>query len=115
MPRVLAYLRRNSANRITLEDAAAQAHLSPSYFSRLFRQQTGRTFSDYVSRLRVEHAKLLLCAPEADMAQIATQAGFYDQSHFTRTFKVVTGVTPGAFRRRRLRGFDELAAPEKGK
>ena len=115
MPRVLAYLRRNSANRITLEDAAAQAHLSPSYFSRLFRQRTGRTFSDYVSRLRVEHAKLLLCAPEMDMAQIATQAGFYDQSHFTRTFKVVTGVTPGAFRRRRLRGFDELAATEKGK
>ncbi len=108
MPRVLAYLRRNSAHRIALEDAAEQAHLSPSYFSRLFRAQTGRTFSDYVTRLRVENAKRLLGRPELDMAQIAAQTGFYDQSHFTHAFKNVTGLTPGAYRRRRERGFDEL-------
>ena len=113
MPRVLAYLRRNSANRVTLEDAAAQAHLSPAYFSRLFRQRTGRTFSDYVTRLRVEHAKRLLCSPELDMAEIAAQTGFYDQSHLTHAFKSVTGGTPGSFRRRRLRGFDELAEDAK--
>lgn len=113
MPRVLAYLRRNSASHVTLEEAAAQAHLSPSYFSRLFRQRTGRTFSDYVTRLRVEHAKRLLCSPELDMAEIAAQSGFYDQSHLTHAFKSVTGVTPGAFRRRRLRGFDELTKDAK--
>ncbi len=115
MPRVLAYLRRNSASHISLDEAAAQAHLSPSYFSRLFRQRTGRTFSDYLTRLRVDHAKRLLCSPELDMAQIAAQAGFYDQSHFTHAFKSVTGLTPGAFRRRRLRGFDELAEDAKRK
>lgn len=109
MPRVLAYLRRNSANHITLEMAAAQAHLSPSYFSRLFRQRTGHTFCDYLTRLRVDHAKRLLCSPELDMAEIAAQSGFYDQSHLTHAFKHVTGATPGAFRRRRCRGFDELA------
>ena len=108
MPRVLAYLRRNSARRITLEEAAEQAHLSPSYFSRMFRARTGKTFSDYLTRLRVEHAKRLLKQPELDMAQIAAQTGFYDQSHFTRAFKSVTGYTPGVFRRRRERGFDEL-------
>lgn len=108
MPRVLAYLRRNSARRVTLEEAAAQAHLSPAYFSRLFRARTGRTFSDYINRLRVEHAKRLLSQPEMDMAQIAAQAGFYDQSHFTRAFKGVTGQTPGVYRRRRERGYDEL-------
>ena len=115
MPRVLAYLRRNSASHISLEEAAGQAHLSPSYFSRLFRQRTGRTFSDYLTRLRVEHAKRLLCNPELDMAEIAAQAGFYDQSHFTHAFKAVTGFTPGAYRRRRLRGFDELAEEAKRK
>ena len=108
MPRVLAYLRRNSARRVSLEEAAAQAHLSAAYFSRLFRARTGRTFSDYLNRLRVEHAKRLLSHPELDMAQIAAQAGFYDQSHFTRAFKGVTGQTPGVFRRRRERGYDEL-------
>lgn len=115
MPRVLAYLRRNSASHVSLEEAAAQAHLSPSYFSRLFRQRTGRTFSDYLTRLRVEHAKRLLCSPETDMAEIAAQAGFYDQSHFTHAFKGVTGLTPGAYRRRRLRGFDELTEEAKRK
>ncbi len=113
MPRVLAYLRRNSASHVSLEEAAAQAHLSPSYFSRLFRQRTGRTFSDYLTRLRVDHAKRLLCSPQSDMAEIAAQAGFYDQSHFTHAFKSVTGLTPGAYRRRRLRGFDELTKDAK--
>jgi two-component system response regulator YesN len=108
MPRVLAYMRRNCTQRVTLEDAAERAHLSPSYFSRLFRARTGRTFSDYLTRLRVDHAKRLLSQSELDVAQIAAQTGFYDQSHFTRAFKSVTGLTPGAFRRRRERGFDEL-------
>ncbi len=108
MPRVLAYMRRNCTQRITLEDAADKAHLSPSYFSRLFRARTGRTFTDYLTRLRIDHAKRLLGQTELDMAQIAAQSGFYDQSHFTRAFKGVTGLTPGAYRRRRERGFDEL-------
>jgi AraC-like DNA-binding protein len=108
MPRVLTYMRRNCTQRVTLEDVAEKAHLSPSYFSRVFHAQTGRTFSDYLARLRIDHAKRLLVQSALDMAQIAAQSGFYDQSHFTRTFKNVTGLTPGAYRRRRERGFDEL-------
>lgn len=107
MPAVLAYLRRNGARRVTLTEAAAEAHLSPSYFSRLFREQTGHTFGEYMRRERVERAKRLLVYTDLDMAEIAAQTGFFDQSHLTKAFKNAAGMTPGTFRRRRKRGYDE--------
>jgi AraC-like DNA-binding protein/ligand-binding sensor protein len=107
LARAIAYIRRNSSQKITLEDAAEQAHLSPAYFGRIFHKQTGLAFSDYLVRLRIDNAKRLLAMPDMSIVQIAAQTGFCDQSHFTRAFKAATGLTPAVFRKKRVRGFDE--------
>ena len=115
MPKVLAYLKTHFAERITLEEAAKAAHLSPSYLSRLFKSETGQTFSAYLLSERIEHAKGLLRRRDCSMTEVAEQTGFFDQSHFIKSFKQATGVTPGLYRRRRGRGYDELRDPAKQK
>lgn len=108
MPRALSYIHLRFVNRIALDEVAREVHLSPSYFSRLFKIETGFSFSDYVQKIRIEEAKRLLRRGDCSMADIAGQTGFFDQSHFTKMFKQATGVTPGEYRRRRGRGYDEL-------
>ena len=108
MPRALSYVRGHFGEHITLDEVARVVHLSPSYFSRLFKAETGKTFSEYLQALRIEQAKSFLRRKDCSMTEIAEQTGFFDQSHFIKTFKQATGVTPGLYRRRRTRGYDEL-------
>jgi AraC-like DNA-binding protein len=69
----------------------------PVHLARAFRAHRGMTVGDYLRRLRATHAATLLEAPGAALSSVAIQAGFGDQSQFTRTLKRVTGVTPGEF------------------
>ena len=69
---------------------------------KLFREQLGMTFSDYINRLRVERAQELLKDPRRSLAEIAVQVGFYDQSHFGKVFRQVSGYTPALFRKKVL-------------
>lgn len=108
MPRALAYLRDHFGEHISLDEVAKMAHLSPSYFSRLFKSETGQTFSEYLQMIRIERAKSLLRRIDCSMTEIAERTGFFDQSHFIKAFKHATGMTPGLYRRRRERGYNEL-------
>jgi AraC family transcriptional regulator len=74
----------------------------PGHLMRAFRQHTGCSIGTYIRKLRVEQASQLICDPhgEHDLATIALLAGFADQSHFTKTFKQFTGMTPGELRTR---------------
>jgi len=108
MPRALSYINMHYGSRITLDEVAREVHLSPSYFSRLFKSETGMSFSDYVQKIRIEQAKHQLRQKDCSMADIAGRTGFFDQSHFIKIFKHTTGLTPGEYRRRRGRGYDEL-------
>ncbi len=108
MPCALSYLRSHCGERITLDEVARVVHLSPSYFSRLFKAETGQTFSDYLLSLRIEYAKNFLRRKDCTLTEVAEQTGFFDQSHFIKAFKHATGVTPGLYRKRRERGYDEL-------
>lgn len=72
------------------------------YMRRLFKQELGRTPSDYLTEKRLENAKKLLSisrSPELTVAEIAYICGFYDSNYFTRVFKKVTGVLPTAYRK----------------
>jgi AraC family transcriptional regulator len=80
-----------------LADLAAVAHLSEFHFARLFKQTTGLPPYQFVIRQRVERAKRLITAGRLSLAQIAVATGFSDQSHLTRHFKRLVGVTPGRF------------------
>ena len=86
------------AESLTVAEVAQSVGINPAYLSRLFREHYRCTIGEYVRRLRVEFACRLLCTSDAPLATIALDAGFVDQSHFTRTFKLLTGMTPARFR-----------------
>jgi len=73
--------------------------IHPVHLAREFRRHYQCTIGEYVRRLKVEYACLQISVSEASLHQIALAAGFFDQSHFARTFKQIMGVTPGNYRR----------------
>ena len=70
----------------------------PSYLARMFRRHYGCSVGDYVVRLRLDFAIRELINSDLSLAEIASAAGFYDQSHFTHVFKFHFGITPSNLR-----------------
>ena len=96
--RAMAYIARQYHTKLTLENAAAHVHLTPSYFSSLFRRSSGFAFKEYLNMVRVEEAKRLLANTDYAIIDIAVAVGFDDQSYFSKVFKKYTGQTPRRFR-----------------
>lgn len=94
----LAYVREHKAERLPLRTVAAHAQLSPFYFCKLFRKTMGMTFTDYVTRLRLETAKDLLLSHSTPVSEVAQISGFGSIPHFNRAFKRYTGLTPTLYR-----------------
>lgn len=92
----LDFLHSHFDQPITLDDIAALTHFSPYHFLRVFRKAVGLTPHAYLTQLRVDAARRRLSEGQP-LAQIAADTGFVDQSHFTRSFKRITGVTPGQY------------------
>lgn len=91
------YLRREVSQPVTLEELSRVSGLSRFHLVRAFRQHTGLPPHLYQLQFRIEEAKIRLRGPES-LAQIALEVGFTDQAHFTKAFKRIVGVTPGAYR-----------------
>ena len=87
------------AESLSLEEIARPAGVHPMHLIRTFRRHYGCTIGEYLRQLRVDFAARRLTASETPLAEIALEAGFSDQSQFTRTFKQITGLTPAQFRR----------------
>lgn len=83
---------------ITLEAAADYVHLNPSYFSKVFKQETGENFIDYLVSFRINQAKLLLKTNSYKANEICKLVGFNDVKHFFKVFKKHTGYTPNDYR-----------------
>ena len=79
-------------------ELASFVGVHPAHLSRAFRARHGCSISEHVRRLRIEYACDALATTNSSLAEIAYDAGFADQSHFTNTFRRVTGLTPGRFR-----------------
>jgi len=86
---------------LTVAELAAAAGLSPYHFTRAFKAATGASPHQLVMRRRAERARLLLLGPRPDLARVAIDAGYSDQSHLTRELRRHFGVTPRAFVRAR--------------
>lgn len=91
---VIEYIHAHLDQELGLAELAAIAHLSPYYFTRLFKQSTGVTPHQFVIRCRVERAKALLLAGKGSIAEIAQQVGFANQAHLNVHIKRLLGVTP---------------------
>lgn len=94
----LDYMERHCCEDITRDDAARAAHLSPPYFSSLLRKESGSTFTELLNRMRVDKAAQMLLATDRPLSIIALEAGFHDQSYFTKVFKRYRKITPLEFR-----------------
>jgi AraC-like DNA-binding protein len=94
LSRAMAHMEDRLGKNIDRDSVARLAGLSPSQFSHLMREKTGRTFSDLLSQMCVDRARALLARTTKSMVQIAIECGFCDQSHFTRVFKKYCGLTP---------------------
>ena len=96
--RVQDYIMVHLNQRITNDALAAVAGLSVCHFTRVFKQTEGISPHRYVLNCRVKRAMELLADPKMSQAQIAFAAGFSDQSHYTRCFREICGLTPGSYR-----------------
>jgi AraC family transcriptional regulator len=94
---VVDYIHEHLNQDLTLETLAALAQMSPSYFSRLFKQSTRLSPHQYVIRCRIERAKQLLPQGQLSIAEIAFSLGFSHQSHFSHHFKRLVGSSPQVF------------------
>lgn len=95
--------------KVTLEDLSGVTGLSPNYLASLFKQETGMTVGEYMTRFRIDSACALLTQTDYDYLQIALSLGFCTQSYFTKVFREQTGVTPRTYRIKHTdKGFTEL-------
>lgn len=98
--RVTDYIEDNLTKDLTLAEIANVAHMSPHYFSRVFRNSTGIPPHRYVIDRRIEKAKTLLSNNYLPLVEVGLSVGFQNQSHFTTLFHKRTGVTPKVYRSR---------------
>ncbi|WP_379133208.1 helix-turn-helix domain-containing protein [Paenibacillus sp. sgz500958] len=98
MKRALLYIGQKYKEELSMEQSAEYVNLSPHYFSKLFKQHAGETFIDYVTRLRMNEAKLLIAEERLSLKEICYEVGYKDPNYFSRVFKKATGVTPSEYR-----------------
>ena len=96
----LAYLRSHQDSAPSNAIIAQVAHMHPTAFIRLFKQTIGSPPQAYSQMLRIEHACRLLHFTNTRIEEIASSVGFCDRYHFSRVFKKIQGLNPGAYRRR---------------
>lgn len=99
--KAIHYMSNNYVEKITLEDVAAEIFLSSAYFSKIFKEQTGYNFSQYLNKLRIDKSKSLLRSSRIPLVDIAGMVGYEDQSYFSKVFKKITGNSPGKYRNTR--------------
>lgn len=99
MRSVIALIHDSTPGSIDLSLLAAEANVHPAHLSRAFRKYLRVTPGEYARRVQLEKAVQLLLHSQESIGTIALQAGFFDQSHFTRAIKRKTGMSPGQLRR----------------
>ena len=98
--RARQYILNHLTAPLALEEVASHAGVSPFHFCKIFKRATSMTFTDFVNRARVEHAKRLLLKPQARITEVAYDVGFQSLSQFNRSFRRVTALSPTEFRSR---------------
>lgn len=95
----IRFVKKNLNKNISRTEVAEHVHLNEEYFSRLFRQQTGATFKDFVLSEKMNEAKTLLAHSRLSIGIIASKIGYDNFSHFSKMFKKMTNLTPQEYRK----------------
>ena len=105
MKKAVAYIDAHYAEDISVADVARESGFSESQFRRVFERAIAKSPIDYITTIRLNAARKLLTTTEKSVADIAVETGFFDQSHFIKTFKRERGgMTPGRYRRQFCKG-----------
>lgn len=97
--KILKYISSNYSEPLTLTSIAEQFYISPFYLSKIFKKSTNLSIVEYINSLRIREAKELLERSQTKIADIAEKVGFSSSSHFSRTFKLVTGLSPQQYKK----------------
>jgi len=92
------FIHETATERVSLISVAVSVGVHPTYLARMFRKFYHCSVGDYVRRIRLDHAVRELTTSDKSLAEIASASGFYDQSHFTNTFKLHLKMTPAEYR-----------------
>ena len=98
--RARAFIADNYAEELSLAEIARAVNMSTFYFCKMFKKATGMTFTDYLTRVRVEKVKNFLINPQTRISEAAYAAGFQSLSQFNRAFRRVAGEAPTTYRER---------------
>ncbi len=96
--RSISFIKENYKSDITLEDVSREVNISPHYFSKLFKDETGENFIEYLTSLRIQKAKEFLERGYLSIKEICFEIGYGDPNYFSRIFKKVVGVTPTEYK-----------------
>jgi AraC-like DNA-binding protein len=100
MNRVHGYVMKNFREKITLQEVADVANMTPQSFSRYFKTHANKTFSDFVTEIRIGYACKLLIEKKINIGQVCYDSGFSTLSNFNRQFKTVTTYSPFSYRKK---------------
>lgn len=101
----VAYINENYFEELTLSGLSEKYAVESSYFSRLFKQQTGENLMLYIASRRMEKAKELMQREDINIAEVAFMVGYDDYTYFSKVFKRHTGVSPREYRNRLFQNF----------
>lgn len=93
------YIEEHYKEKLTLEEIAGQVGLSPIYLGAVFKKETGQTIGNYLTFVRMNHAKSLLLETNDTVAAIGMEVGYRDQKYFSQTFAKVVGIKPNLYRK----------------
>ena len=97
LDQIVGFMSENYGENIKLQDLAAKFFYNKNYLCELFKKYLNTTFSEHLTKIRIEHAKRLLLTGEHSIGDIGEKVGYNDYAHFHKSFKKVTGVTPKKF------------------
>lgn len=92
------YIQIHSAEKLNIADIAAQAGYAEYYFSKKFKKEMGISVKDYIKKVKIERAKIILRSETISIQEISEMLSFGTQSYFAETFHKITGMTPGEYR-----------------
>jgi YesN/AraC family two-component response regulator len=98
--RIRSYIHKNYQHKLSLEEMASEYHMNRTYFSEFSRKNFGKTFVQYKTEVRIEHAKVLLKNSDDLVQDISEECGFENVTYFIQQFKEMTGDSPEQYRKR---------------